>query len=69
LAARAEIFLNFQEFCLTGGEISGSQHGLPSNKRKGPGVLRAARDANGDVENQIISGGGFWGGQPQAGGI
>jgi hypothetical protein len=69
LAAAVEHFSIFGEFCLTGAKISGSQHGLPHNKRNGPGVLRAARDANGNVEHKIISGGGLRGGQPQAGGI
>jgi hypothetical protein len=69
LAAARGTFSKFQEFYLTGWRISCSQDGLSTYKRKCPGVLRAAHGANGNVEHEIISGGGFWGGQPQAGGI
>jgi hypothetical protein len=59
----------FYDFCLTVWAICRNQHGLAHVRNKKPATPTATNDANRNAEHEIIPGGGFWGGQPQAGGI
>jgi hypothetical protein len=59
----------FFDFCLTVGVIYRNQHGPTQTQNRQSGEVGATSSANSNAEHKVIPVGGFWGGQPQTGGV